>query len=187
MGEVEMIQLDNSPIILITGIMAVGKSTVAQRLAERIERSVHLRGDLFRKLIVNGQARMELELSAEAYAQLWLRYRLAISAAKQYRAAGFTVVYQDIVIGKELVEVIDEFAGEPLYVVVLCPMPDAVAAREEGRNKTGYSPDFTIADFDRQFRAETPRIGYWLDSTTLSVDETVDAILANLAQARIDR
>ena len=113
------IQLDQSPIILITGIMAVGKSTVAQRLAERLQRSVHLRGDLFRRMIVNGQARMDLTLSAEAYAQLWLRYRLAISAAKQYRAAGFTVVYQDIVIGKELVEVIRGIAtSDETYAIV---------------------------------------------------------------------
>jgi cytidylate kinase len=171
-------------ILLITGIMAAGKSSVAQRLAERLARSVHLRGDLFRRMIVNGQAEMELELSAEAYAQLRLRYQLAVSVAKQYRAAGFTVVYQDIVIGKELPKIIAEFAGEPLYVVVLCPTPDAIAAREAGRGKTGYTPNFTVADFDRSFRAETPRVGLWLDSSELSVDETVDAILANLEQAR---
>lgn len=40
-------------MILITGIMASGKSTVAQLLAERLDRSVHLRGDMFRKMIVN--------------------------------------------------------------------------------------------------------------------------------------
>jgi adenylylsulfate kinase-like enzyme len=33
-------------VILVTGIMASGKSTVAQRLAERFEQSVYLRGDL---------------------------------------------------------------------------------------------------------------------------------------------
>ncbi len=35
--------------VLITGVMASGKSTVAQLLAERLEKSVHLRGDIFRK------------------------------------------------------------------------------------------------------------------------------------------
>src|SRR3954468_17238477 len=93
-------------IILITGIMAVGKSTVAQRLTERLPKSVHLRGDLFRRMIVNGRAEMGLELTEDAYAQLRLRYQLAVSVARQYRAAGFTVVYQDIVIGKDLPEVI---------------------------------------------------------------------------------
>ena len=43
-------------LILLTGIMAAGKSTVAQHLAERLPHSVHLRGDVFRRMIVNGRA-----------------------------------------------------------------------------------------------------------------------------------
>ena len=38
-------------IILITGIMAAGKSTIAQALAEALPKSVHLRGDVFRRII----------------------------------------------------------------------------------------------------------------------------------------
>ena len=45
-----------SQVIIITGIMASGKSTVAELLAHRFSRSVHLHGDLFRRLIVNGRA-----------------------------------------------------------------------------------------------------------------------------------
>ena len=45
-------------LTLITGIMAAGKSTVAQALAQRFERGVHLRGDTFRRAIVAGQAEM---------------------------------------------------------------------------------------------------------------------------------
>lgn len=177
--------MEQPAIFLITGIMAVGKSTVAQRLAERLLRSVHLRGDLFRRMIVNGQAPMGLELSPEAYAQLQLRYQLAINTAKQYCAAEFTVVYQDIVIGPALADVVAQLAGETLYVVVLCPTPEVIAEREAGRSKSGYSENFTPAAFDHLLRTETPPIGYWLDSSALSVDETVDAILANLDQARI--
>ena len=41
-------------VILITGVMAAGKSTVAQALAARLPMSVHLRGDRFSSSIVNG-------------------------------------------------------------------------------------------------------------------------------------
>ena len=40
---------------LITGVMASGKSTTAQALAERLPRCVHLRGDVFRRLILTGR------------------------------------------------------------------------------------------------------------------------------------
>lgn len=35
-------------VILITGAMAAGKSSLAHALAERLPQSVHLRGDIFR-------------------------------------------------------------------------------------------------------------------------------------------
>jgi predicted kinase len=167
-------------IILITGNMAAGKSTIAQALAERLPKSVHLRGDLFRRMIVNGQAEMSFELSAEAQQQLALRYHLAAEAAKSYFQAGFTVVYQDIIIGSTLAELLTTFQDFPLAVVVLCPRAEIVAARDSSRSKTGYPNDDAVRAFDRILREETPRIGYWLNSSELTVAETVDAILLHL-------
>jgi predicted kinase len=172
---------DSPRIILITGNMAAGKSTIAQALAERLPRSVHLRGDLFRRMIVNGQAEMSFELSAEAQQQLRLRYQLAAQAAKSYFQAGFTVVYQDIIIGTALAEMLTTFQDFPLSVFVLCPRPEVVAARDFSRSKTGYPNDAAVRAFDRILRLETPRIGYWLDTSDLTVDQTVDAILRQLA------
>ena len=108
-------------VILITGIMAAGKSTVAQALAERLPRSVHLRGDVFRRMIVNGRAEVRPGADEEATEQLRLRYRLAAAAADLYCAAGFTVVYQDTILGPMLGEVVQLLQGWPLRVVVLCP------------------------------------------------------------------
>lgn len=172
-------------IILITGTMAAGKSTVAQALAERLPMSVHLRGDLFRRMIVNGRAEMTFELSAEAERQLQLRYDLAVVAAKRYADAGFTVVYQDIVIGPALGAVAEAMRPYPLAVVVLCPRAEVLAARDAARGKTGY-PDRAVVDaFDRVVRHETPHIGYWLDTSDLTVKQTVDAILAHLPEAMV--
>ena len=167
-------------IILITGNMAAGKSTIAQALAERLPKSVHLRGDLFRRMIVNGQAEMSFELSDAAQQQLALRYHLAAQAAKSYFQAGFTVVYQDIIIGSALADLLTTFHDLPLSVVVLCPRAEVVAARDSSRGKTGYPNDDVVCAFDRVLREETPRIGYWLDSSELTVAETVDAIVRQL-------
>ncbi|MBI4779795.1 MAG: AAA family ATPase [Oscillatoriophycideae cyanobacterium NC_groundwater_1537_Pr4_S-0.65um_50_18] len=167
-------------ILLITGNMAAGKSSVAQALAEQLPKSVHLRGDIFRRMIVNGQAEMTLNLSAEAYQQLYLRYHLAVTVAHQYFQAGFTVVYQDIIIGTALTDVIAMFQDIPLSVIVLCPEAETIAARDAERTKTGYADATVVHAFDRILRAETPRLGYWLDSTNLTIQETVDQILALL-------
>jgi predicted kinase len=174
-------------VILITGNMAAGKSSVAQALAERLPKSVHLRGDIFRRMIVNGQAETTADLSEEAHQQFWLRYRLAVAAADLYLQVGFTVVYQDIIIGSALSEVVAMYERERLSVIVLCPRPKVIAARELGRAKTGYADEASVLAFDRVLRNETPRIGYWIDSSDLTVSETVDQILAYLSQQAAGR
>lgn len=71
-------------IILITGIMASGKSTVAQILSERFEKSVHLRGDMFRRMIVNNRKEVQPNAGNDEMDQLRLRYRLAAQSADAY-------------------------------------------------------------------------------------------------------
>jgi hypothetical protein len=60
-----------------------------------------------------------------------------------------------------------------------------IAAREAARDKTGYSDQAAIHAFDRILREQTPRIGYWLDTSGLTIPETVEAILSNLADSAL--
>lgn len=53
-------------IYIITGIMASGKSTIAQMLAEQFEKGVHVRGDMFRRMIVKGRIDMTPGYSQDA-------------------------------------------------------------------------------------------------------------------------
>lgn len=168
--------MSDARLFVVTGIMAAGKSTVAEALASRFPRAAHVRGDYFRRAVVAGREEMGAEPSAEAFDQLRLRYRLAVTTAEAYVDAGFTTVLQDVIIGPLLGEVVELIRVRPFSLIVLAPSSDEVERRERGRNKTGYrgvSPD----DLDRVLRTDTPRLGYWLDSTTLTVEQTVDAIL----------
>lgn len=98
-------------IILITGIQASGKSTVAQLLAESLPRSVHVRGDLFRRLIVNGRADMTPDPTPEALRRLHLRHRLTATVCDEYFREGFTVIAQDVILGTHLAEIADDQGG----------------------------------------------------------------------------
>jgi predicted kinase len=163
--------------------MAAGKSTIAQATAERLHNSVHLRGDLFRRMIINGQAALDPDMGEQAYTQLRLRYQIAANVADMYCQAGFTVVYQDVIVGPMLGEVIALHQHWPLHVVVLCPDPSVVAQRDATRGKVaykGWQPD----EFDTILRTTTPNVGLWLDNSTLTVAETVDAIFAQVDATR---
>lgn len=114
-----------------------------------------------------------------------LRYQLAVTAASQYCQAGFTVVYQDVIVGPVLGEVVDMLRGVwPLHAIVLAPSVEAVARREAGRAKTGYGA-WSPEALDAELRAGTPHLGLWLDTSDLTVEATVDAILRRLGEAAI--
>ncbi|MDD4797208.1 MAG: AAA family ATPase [Eubacteriales bacterium] len=167
-------------IYLITGVMASGKSTVAQLLATKMEKGVHLRGDVFRRMMVSGRQEMSAQPSDEALRQLQLRYQLAADAAKTYYDNGFWVVLQDNYYGPALPRMVDMLGGRPVRVVVLCPDVETVKRREAARGKTGYT-GFTPEALYEGFVAQTPRIGLWLDTSAQTPAQTVEAILLHFA------
>lgn len=173
-------------IVLITGIQAAGKSTVAQALAERLPRSVHVRGDQFRRMVVNGRADMTATAGEEAVRQLRLRHQLTAQVSDGYFRAGFTVVAQDVILGEHLAGTVAQIRSRPLLVVVLAPDPGTVLAREAARSKNAYDT-LTVHMLDQVLREETARLGLWIDTSSRTPAETVDEILARAwTEARVE-
>ncbi len=159
---------------------------MADELARRFKRGVHIRGDTFRHMVVSGRVEMSVDASLEALDQLEIRYRLGAAAADAYRDAGFTVALQDVVLGDYLARYVDYVRTRPLHVVALTPRHEVVAERESMRTKVAYGKGgFTIEGLDRDLRESTPRIGLWLDNSDQTPRETVDEILARAEEARV--
>jgi chloramphenicol 3-O-phosphotransferase len=177
-----------SGVIVITGVMAAGKSTVAQLVAERLPRSTHVHGNDFNRYVVGGRARMDKgpdgSVSDEAWAQLRLRYRISALVADEYARAGFVAVVQDVVIGSVLTEYVGLFTARPLHLVVLDPDADAVARRERRRPKTGYTT-WSVEESVAGLRRSTERLGLWIDTTAQTPEQTADEILRRLDAARV--
>jgi hypothetical protein len=86
-----------------------------------------------------------------------------------------------VIIGTLLGEVVDMLKHLPLHLVVLCPSPEVAAQRDAERQKTAYG-DWTPEALDFELRTNTPKFGLWLDTSTLSVEQTVDVIFAQIDQ-----
>lgn len=172
-------------IFLVTGIMASGKSTVSQLLAENLKKSVHIRGDAFRRMIINGREEYMPTPSDEATRQLELRYRITASTADTFFDEGFTAVIQDVVLGPYLSHYVQLIRNRPLYVVVLTPNEETVEKRESSRSKKGYGA-WTISALNHSLHNETPKIGLWIDSSDQTPQETVEEILRRaFTEARV--
>jgi cytidylate kinase len=171
-------------VIVITGAMAAGKSTVADLLAMRLPKSVHIHGETFRRMVLNGRADMTPNPSPEAIAQLNMRYDLAAMTADRFSEEGFDAIVQDVILGKDLADFVKRIDSPERYLVVLSPSLSALDWQEEQRAKAGYV-HLSAGALDEVLRRETAKIGYWLDCSSQTPEETVEDILANLDKAAV--
>ncbi len=176
-----MSEITDPKIIIITGLMASGKSTIAQLLAEKFPKSVHLRGDVFRRMMVNGAVEMGPQYSDEAVQQLHLRYRISAQAALMYSNLGFTVILQDNYYGEALTYIATCLQSRNTFTVVLNPSVDVIKQREAERGKVGYH-SFNIEDLYEMFQRTTPRIGHWINNSDQTPEETADEIFGRLTK-----
>jgi len=164
-----------APIVFISGLPGVGKSTASKALAGRFERAAHVESDKLQQLILSGCIWPGIDgISLAAQEQLDLRLRNACLLAQSFSDSGFTAIVDDIVIGDVVDTLGDLLNGRDYYFVMLIPEFAQVKQRWIDMN----SPFAEAWDWiDDTIRNKTNRYGLWIDITDLSVDETVDAIV----------
>ena len=171
---------------MISGVCAAGKSTVARLLAKRFERGACVPGDAIRAMMVSGRFDMRPNAEAEALRQLALRYAGALSVADVFLNGGFDVVVEDVIVGPVLRDFLELVPVPEFHLVFLDPDAAAIERRERERHGTAYGAGkFSAGALQALLREETERIGLWLDSTQLSAQQTVEAIVADLDASRV--
>ncbi len=173
---------DQPGIIVISGVMAAGKSTVARRLAGRFARGVHVEADALHRMIVSGGAwvRAPGTPRGEAAWQLRLRLRQSCWLGRSFVEAGFTVVLDDLILGERWTQLRDELRDLPVALVVLAPRLDVVAGRDLRRAQPTQGEAWARY-LDDALRATLAGTGLWIDNSDQTPDETVEDILRHLA------
>ena len=166
-------------MLIVTGVPGAGKTTVSGMLSQRLQRSALLHGDQVHNLVVAGRRHPNEEPQAEADRQLRLRDRNIAALADNLVAAGFVTVIDDVFVHRARLQRLLAFmAARPVYLVMLTPRLEIVQARDAAR------PDKTVfhiwSHLDGVMRREMPGLGMWLDSSDLSAEETVQAILSGV-------
>jgi predicted kinase len=167
---------------LLTGIPGSGKTTTAAALAGRFSRGAHISGDQLQNLIVSGNVPPNPFGDGESDRQIDLCVRNQCLLATSFRADGFAVVIDYVIASAaRLAGYLELLPDEPVGLVVLAPSIGVARARDRER------PDKHVlsawAHLHDQLAHELGDRGLWLDTSTMTVADTVDVILARQQEA----
>ncbi len=167
-----------SQIVIISGPPGAGKSTVAEALCQRYDRTVHLETDDIYGWIRMGYISPWKSGSTQ---QNLMVSRAAARAASAF-AAGHYGVFIDGVIGRDHLNVyIDELrdAAVPIHYVVL--LPPIEEARRRALDRPKRVPETEDAEqFRRAYEVFTPAEplpGCTIDNGGLTADQTADRVM----------
>jgi predicted kinase len=174
------------PIFLVVGPPAVGKSTTSRALAARFSRGIHIEVDRLREQVVAGYALPGEDRMDDLILQVALARRSASRTAIDYAEAGFAVAIDDFTDPHGMADYTDLLERPGTYAVLLVPSQDEAQRRVIARSGEGEGSAFirgaiplVYGDLP-PYRERFAREGWLvLDSTDLTVDGTVDAILAH--------
>lgn len=135
---------------------------------------------------------MSPDAHAEAERQLELRYRHGAMLCESFVSEGYMAVHSENIYGAAVERHLRSLRV-PRSLVVLRPRLDVIVQRERERGTTAYEQWIpaggSLLDAVTQFDtwvAETPRIGLWIDSSDLTIDETVNEVLDRWDDAMVD-
>jgi predicted kinase len=170
-------------IIVVTGIQAAGKSTVARRLAQRFARGVHIEADVLHRMIVAGSEWIKEpgEPEGEADRQLRLRLKNMCLLGLSFREAGFSVVLDDIIIGERWIQLQEALQSVPFSLIVLAPRPEIVSRQRDPQREKPTLGETWATYLDEALRRTMSGVGLWIDNSAQTPEETVNQILENLA------
>lgn len=169
-------------LIVVTGIMAAGKSTVGHLLAQRFAKGVHIEADVLQRMIVSGGVWVSQpgEPDGEEARQLRLRLKNMCLLGRSFFEAGFTVVLDDIIMGDRRYQLQEELHDLPFSMVVLAPQVEVVAWQRDMNRSKGSQGSAWAVYLDHVLHTTMASIGLWIDTTEQTPEETVDQILRHL-------
>lgn len=173
------------PIFMIVGPPAVGKSTTSRALAARFARSIHIPVDDLRHMVVSGLVLPGPVWGEDLVQQFNLARATVIRMALDYREAGFAVVIDDVPDRHHAADYQTLFSQPDVHPIIL--YPDQEVAHQRSQKRSGDNPyiDEGIRTVYRRLNPVISQLAQdgWLvvDTTTLSVEDTVTGILQRTA------
>lgn len=168
-------------MILIAGLPGAGKSTVARRVADAFNPSLHLQVDGLRAMMVRGHIQAdEANGWSDALGDQMVRESEGASAlAASYRSGGVAVVVDDVALPPVFHRCYAQVPG--LHKVLLLPSVEALIDRLQNRRAVYDELFKNQAAMLHAMLASLDMTGWTvLDTSRHSVEDSVSAVLESL-------
>ena len=159
-----------SQLYIITGPAGVGKSTISKEIAKQKTKSALVEGDEIYNQVVGG------------YVQAWKEgnhldtfWKICISTIKTYLEDGFDVVFNYIVTPNQINMIKENFKDYEIKFIVLLVDENTLLSRDKQRPEDCQMKERCIVLLN-EFKSYNYDEKNILDSTGLSINETVDII-----------
>ena len=161
-------------LYIITGPAGVGKSTISKELAKSYNKSVLIEGDTIYHQVIGG------------FVQAWKKgnhlktfWKVCVNIIKTYLEDGFNVVFNYIVTPENLELIKTEFKDYNVKFIVLMAGEATLLARDKER-PTDCQMGQRCLTLLNSFKNRNYNLRNILDTSNLSINETVDIIKNNI-------
>jgi predicted kinase len=170
-----------SGCVIVTGMPGAGKTTITHRAGRLLPRAAQVGGDVVNGMIRSGFVWFMGEPIGEALRQDELCNRNMCGLANNFIDFGFTALMDTVLADRaELDFFIALMSPRPVRLVVLAPGIEVCKYRNANRNP---EEQFNYDGYERleaDMRREFGDIGWWLDTSDMTADETADQLVAEL-------
>ncbi len=159
-----------------------GKSTITSLVAGLMPRAAHVGGDDVNAMIRSGFVWFMSHPTEEALRHDELCNRNMCSLANNFIDFGFTVLMDTVLVDRaELDFFIALMSPRPVRLVVLAPGVEVCKDRNAGRvQETQFEFD-GYARLEADMQREFGDIGWWLDTSAMTADQTADWLVGEMA------